>query len=114
MTEVSATIKYLRTSPKKLRAVARVIRKLSPTAALTQLQFMPKRATGPLAESLKSALANATNNLKLNIENLKIKTIEIGEGPRLKRFRAVSRGTAHQYKHRTSHIRIVLEEMEKK
>lgn len=113
MTEVLATIKYLRVSPKKLREVVGVVRGLSPIAALDQLKFLPKRAAQPLAEALKSAIANATNNLKLKIENLRIKTIEIGEGPRLKRWRAVSRGAAHQYKRRTSHIKVILEEMEK-
>lgn len=110
MTEIKAQIKYLRVSPKKLREVVDLVRGLSPTAALDQLKFLPKRAAQPLVEALKSAVANATNNLKLKIENLKIKTIEVGEGPRLKRWRVVSRGTAHQYKRRTSHIKIILEE----
>ncbi len=111
MVEVSATTKYLRGSPDKLREVADVVRGLTPDAALNQLKFLPKRAAGLLADTLNSALANATHNLKLGRENLKIKSIEINEGPRLKRFRAVSRGTAHQYKKRTSHIKVVLEEV---
>lgn len=111
MTEVVAQIKYLRVSPKKLRQVADLVRGLAPAAALAQLKFLPKGAAQPLADSLKSALANAANNLKLKEENLRIKTLEIGEGPRLKRFRPVSRGTAHQYKRRTSHIKIILEEV---
>lgn len=111
MTEATSNIKYLRVSPKKLREVVNVIKGLGPTEALTQLKFLPKMAAQPLEKSLKSALANATNNLKLNPENLKIKSIEIGEGPRLKRFRAVARGAAHPYKRRTSHIKVVLEEV---
>ncbi|MFH0864032.1 MAG: 50S ribosomal protein L22 [Candidatus Gottesmanbacteria bacterium] len=111
MTEVSVTSKYLRTSPKKLRLVANMIKGMKPEEALTQLKFLPKAAAKPLASSLKSVLANATNNLKLSADNLKIKIIEINEGPRLKRWRAVSRGTAHQYKHRTSHIKIILEDV---
>lgn len=112
MREVTAKIKYLRVSPKKLREVVKVIKGLSPSEALNQLKFLPKRAAGPLEESLKSALANAINNLKLNLENLKIKAIEVGEGPRLKRFRPVARGAAHPYKRRTSHIKVVLEEVQ--
>ncbi len=111
MVEISATTKYLRVSPRKLREVADVVRGMNTTKALDQLKFLPKSATKPLMQSLKSALANATHNLKLNGDNLRIKTVEINEGPRLKRFRAVSRGVAHQYKRRTSHLKVVLEEV---
>jgi len=109
--EIIAYSKYIRVSPKKTRLVAKAIAGLSPVVALQQLAFLKKGATKPLAETLKSAIANAENNLKIKKEDLKIKTIEIGEGPRLKRFRAVARGTAHPYKRRTSHIKIVLEEV---
>ena len=111
MTEAKATIKFLRSSPDKLREIARVIRGLSVNVALDQLKFISKRATQPINDALKSAIANANNNLKLKTEDLIIKKIEINEGPRLKRWRAVSRGTAHQYKRRTSHISIILEEV---
>lgn len=113
MVEAKAQIKYLRVSPKKLRELTELIKGLAPQAALDQLKFLPKRAAKPLAAAIESALANAKNNLKLNMGDLKIKTIEIGEGPRLKRFRAISRGMAHPYKRRTSHIKVVLEEVEK-
>ncbi|MBI5465597.1 hypothetical protein HY946_03220, partial [Candidatus Gottesmanbacteria bacterium] len=83
----------------------------SPQATLDQLAFLNKAGAKVLLKTLKSAIANAENNLKIKRENLKIKKIEIGEGPRLKRWRAISRGAAHQYKRRTSNIKVVLEEV---
>lgn len=112
MVKIDNTVKYLLISPQKIREVARVIKGLDLEAALAQLEFFPKRASRPLLTALKSAIANAANNFKLERDKLKIETIEIGEGPRLKRWRAVSRGTAHQYKKRTSHIKIILTEKE--
>lgn len=111
MVEIIAQSKYLRVSPKKLEVVAPLLKGLNPKVALTNLQFLGKRAAQPLAQSIQSALANATHNLKLKEENLRIKTIEIAQGPRLKRWRPVSRGSAHEYKRRTSHIKVVLEEV---
>lgn len=93
--------------------MAKAIAGLSPSLALEQLAFLRKGAARPLAETLKSAMANAESNLKIAKENLKIKRIEVGSGPALKRFRAVSRGTAHQYKRRTAHIKVILEKIEK-
>lgn len=114
MVEVVANIKYQRVSSRKLRLVAKMVKKLNLPQMLATLQFMPKKAAGPILETLKSALANAKNNLKLEEANLKVKMIEIGEGPRFKRWNPVSRGQAHEYKKRTSHIKIVLEEKEQR
>lgn len=112
MTEITAYSKYVRISPKKIRLLAEVIHGLSLTQALEQLPFLRKRGGEQLAKILKQASANAENNLKIAKETLRIKKIEIGKGPSLKRFRAVARGVAHQYKRRTSHIKVVLEEIE--
>lgn len=112
MTEITAYSKYVRISPKKIRLLAEIIHGLSLTQALEQLPFLRKRGGEQLAKILKQALANAENNLKIAKETLRIKKIEIGKGPSLKRFRAVARGVAHQYKRRTSHIKVVLEEIE--
>ncbi len=112
MTEIVALSKYVHLSPKKIRLVADAIVALKPEIALQHLKLMNKSASLPLFLTLKSAIANAENNLKLDKSKLKIKTIEVTGGPFLKRFRAVSRGTAHQYKRRTSHIKIVLEDQE--
>ena len=111
--EVIAEAKFIKTSPRKVRLVVETIRKLSPNGALSHLAILPKRAAIPIAQVLKSALANAKHNLKLAEDNLRIKSIVVNEGPSLKRWRPVSRGRAHPYKRRMSHIKIVLEAKKK-
>ncbi len=106
--EIVSTQKYILMSPRKLRLVANAVRKLSPNEAVTVLPFMEKRAAEPLEKAIKTALANAKVH-GLNGDELVFKEIQIGEGPRLKRGRPVSRGRWHPYKKRMSHIRIVLE-----
>lgn len=108
--EIVAQAKYIKISPRKVRLVADAVKRLSPLVALENLALMPKRASRPIAQVLKSALANATNNGKLPPEALLIKSMIVDGGPALKRWRPVSRGRSHPYKKRMSHIRIVLEE----
>src|SRR3989344_8190898 len=110
--DIIATQKYIITSPKKLREVADVAKKLSPTRALEILPFIGKRASTPLAKVIKSAIANAKVKGQ-NEGDLTFKEIQIGEGPRLKRFRAGAHGRAKPYKKRMSHIRVVLTTAEK-
>lgn len=107
---MKAIQKYIRTSPRKLRLVADAVRPLELPEALLQLKFMDKRAANPLLKVLKQAIANAKNVKGLKAEDLKFKTIDIGEGPTYKRWRAVSRGSAHSIFKRSSHIKIELEE----
>lgn len=107
---MKAIQKLIRTSPRKIRLVADSIRELSPREALDYLKFMPQRAAIPLAKTIKASLANAKSTKGIKEENLKFKTIDIGKGPTYKRWRPVSRGSAHKIMKRTSHIRIELEE----
>src|SRR3989344_8451803 len=105
--EYKATQKFVLSSPKKLREVVALIKKLSPLAAVERLPFAGKRAAKPLEKVVKTAIANAKQK-EVNVETLIFKEIQIGEGPRLKRFRAGARGRAKPYKRRMSHIRVAL------
>ena len=105
--EYQATAKYLRVSPRKARLVADSIRNLTPEQALTALSQFSKSAGSPLSAVIRSAIANAKQKQAI-VDDLKFKQIEVMEGSKMKRFRAVSRGIAHQYKKRTTHVRIVL------
>jgi large subunit ribosomal protein L22 len=42
-------------------------------------------------------------------DTLQIVEISVTPGPRYKRFRPVSRGMAHPYQNKTSHIRVVVD-----
>ncbi|MDP3998814.1 MAG: 50S ribosomal protein L22 [bacterium] len=107
--EISAESKYLRIAPRKVALVAKAVRGLSPQAALSRLQFTTKAAAYPLVKVIKSAIANAQNNAKLTPDSLRIKSLEVLAGSSLKRWHPVSRGRAHPYKRRTTHIRVILE-----
>lgn len=107
---IKAEQKFIRISPRKLRLVADAIKStVSPQRALVYLEYMDKKAAGPLSKVIKQALANATNNLKLPADGLFVKEIQIGQGPIYKRGRPRSRGLSHPIAKRTSHITVVLE-----
>ena len=74
------------------------------------LLYTPKAATEPVAKLLKSAIANAENNLDLNREELVIAEIYANQGPTLKRFRPRAHGRASAIRKRTSHITVVLDQ----
>jgi len=107
--EVKAEAKYIRMSPRKVRLVVRAIKELTAQQAVETLKFVNKRAAKPLSKLIQSAIANAKNNFGLKPETLRFKKIQVGEGPTLKRWRAVSRGRAHPIMKRTSHIKVILE-----
>ena len=111
---IKAKLNYLRIAPRKVRLVADLIRRQKAVDALQQLQFLNKKATLPLIKLLQSAIANAKNDFQVEESNLFISKITVDEGPKLKRWRAVSRGRAAPIQKKTSHITLVLEPMEGK
>ncbi|HUC94866.1 MAG TPA: uL22 family ribosomal protein [Candidatus Saccharimonadales bacterium] len=105
--EFKATQKYLLMSPRKIRLVVAVIKKMKPAEAVDKLPFVQKRAGAELAKVIKSAITSA-KNAGVSETDLIFKEIQIGEGPRLKRGKAASRGMWHPFKRRMSHIRVIL------
>lgn len=112
--EVCARLRYLRIAPRKVRLVADLIRGKKTEEAQTILHFTKKRAGLPLLKLLKSATASALHDFRLEESNLYISKILVDEGPKLKRWRPRARGRAFEIQKKTSHITIVLEEIEKK
>ncbi len=106
--QVRAVAKYVRTSPRKMRLVADLIRGKSAQEAWSLLEFTPKRAAGPMKKCLESAIANAQNNNELAVDSLTVHRVMVDEGPTLKRFTPRARGRASAIKKRTSHITIVV------
>lgn len=105
--EFKSEQKHLLLSPRKIRPVADVIKKMTPVKALDVLPFVKKRASEFLFKVIKSALANAQQK-GADVNSLVFKEIQIGEGPRLKRGQPVSRGRWHPIKKRMSHIKVIL------
>lgn len=107
-----ALLKNYRQSARKVRLVVDSVKGKKVQDALNQLQFMPKRAAGPVKKVIESALANAKDN-SIDTDNLIIKKITVDEGVTLKRWMPKWRGTAHPIRKRTSHITVILGTTEK-
>ncbi len=105
--EFKSEQKYLILSPRKIRPVVEVIKKMTPNKALESLPFIKKRASEFVFKVIKSAVANATQK-GVDSNTLIFKEIQIGEGPRLKRGQPVSRGRWHPIKKRMSHVKVIL------
>lgn len=110
--DIVAFSRSIRISPRKVRLVADGIRDLSLDKALNVLNMTQKRGASVLNAVFKSAIANAVNNSKKDAASLKIKGIEVWDGPAIKRFHPSTRGRVHPYKKRSSHIKIILEAKE--
>jgi large subunit ribosomal protein L22 len=111
--EIQAITRDVRISPRKVRVVADSIRDAkSIDEALAVLSLLKKRGAYSLSKTLKSAVANAINNAKLDKADLLIARIEVTEGQALKRFHPSTRGRIHPYKRRSSHVRVVLQARE--
>ena len=108
--EARAVAKNIRISPQKARLVADLVRGKPVDEALNTLSFMPKKAARIIKKVLESALANADQNMILDVDSLYIKKICVDKGPMFKRWRPRAMGRAYGIKHRLSHITIILDE----
>ena len=108
--DVRATGKFLRISPQKVRLIADAVKGKPVETGLNALKFMPNKAAGLVEKILKSAVANADQNSKLNVDSLVIKNIFVDGGPTLKRFRARARGRGTRILKRSSHITVIVAE----
>ena len=108
--ETKAKAKFIRTSPRKIRLVADLIRGLDSSEALTRLKFTNKAAALILIKLINSAVANAEENYKLKKDNLFIKEIKVDGGPTLDRWMPRAFGRATPIRKRTSHVNLILAE----
>lgn len=107
-----ATARYIRISSRKVKVVIDLIRGKSVNDAEAILLYTPKAAAEPVLKLLRSAIANAENNLDLSRDNLYVAEIYANQGPTLKRYRPRARGSAFHIRKRTSHITVILDEKE--
>ncbi len=103
-----AILRSSRISPQKARLVADQVRGLPVSRALDLLKFSDKKAAHIIYKVLWSATANAENNDGADVDELKVATIMVDEGPVLKRFMARAKGRGTQIIKRTSHITVVV------
>lgn len=109
--EARAKRKYIRSSPRKMRIVADVVRGKNVQDALSTLHFLPQKAARPIELTIQSAVANLfdqNQDERLDEDALVVKIIMVDEAPFLKRFQPVSRGRAHRILKRSSHLTVVV------
>ena len=101
-----AIAKFIRMSPRKLRRVVNEIRGKDAHTAQTILKFMPYAAAKVVEKVLKSAVANAKENEKLNPDELRITKAYVDGSSTLRRWRPMSRGRGYPILKRTSHVTV--------
>jgi len=109
---VSATAKYLRGSTRKTRLVTEAIKGKPVEEAAAILRFMPQAAARNVLLVLKSATANAENNLNRSADELYIADAIANEGPTIKRWRPRAQGRAFPIHKPMTHITVVVADRE--
>ncbi len=110
----TATLRYLRMSPRKVRAAAYGLRNKWVVEADEILANRGRRAAGPLQKLLESASANAVKNHSMVRDNLFISEIFVSGGPMFSRYMPRARGSAYEIQKKTSHVTIILGERDGK
>jgi large subunit ribosomal protein L22 len=100
-------------SAQKLRLVADQVRGLQVEHAVNLLRFSDKKASGIIRKVLESAIANAEHNDGADIDELRVSSIAVDEGPAFKRVRPRARGRANRILKRTAHITVTVSESER-
>lgn len=106
--EGTATSKYIRISPIKVNRVLNQIRGKNYQEARLILEFMQYKSCKVIKKVLESAAANAVSSSQTNKNLLIIQKAFVGQGPRLKRFKARAQGRAFPIRKPTCHITITL------
>ncbi len=107
MQTVRAILKSVRSSPQKTREVVSIMRGMSADMAEAQLRFHPSKGAKLLLTTLRSAIANAEVK-QMRREDLRVVSVCIDEGPRLKRSKGRSKGGRVPIIKRTSHVTVVV------
>lgn len=93
-------------SAQKTRLVADQVRGMQVEKALNLLTFSKKKAAVLVKKVLESAIANAEHNDGADIDELKVSSIFVDEGPTLKRIRPRAKGRADRILKRTCNITV--------
>jgi large subunit ribosomal protein L22 len=105
-----AHLRNFRMAPRKLSVVAALIRGKDVGSALNILRFTPRAAAEPIAKLIKSAVANATDLSKgeVDIDTLYVKHISVDQGPSQRRYMPRAMGRASRINKKSSHVHVVL------
>jgi len=110
--EATATLRYLKASPQKVRLVADLVRGKKVEEALNILKFSTKGMAHEVAKVLASAVANAENNHNLDVDALIVAEASVGKSITMKRFATRARGRSTRIEKPFSRLRVVVREQE--
>lgn len=103
----NASLKTHNQSPRKVRLVTNLVKGKKISAALTALEFLPRRAAEPVAKLIKSAAANAKEQGK-NPDELIVKNIIVESAGMTKKYMPRAFGRAAPIRRRKSRINVTL------
>ena len=105
--EATATLRYMKASPQKVRLVADLIRGKKVDEALSILRFTKRHSARDLEKLLRSAVANAENtDTGVDADELVVSKIYVNEGPREKRIQPAPMGRAYRIQKRKAHVTV--------
>ncbi len=112
--EATAVVRYVRMSPRKVRIVANMIRGKNVDEAIAILKLLPKKSALIIEKLIHSAAANADDlsKGKVDVDSLFVKSIQVDNGPIIKRWMPRAMGRANRIQRRTSNIKVVVTEAE--
>jgi len=106
-----ASARHIMITPRKVRLVSDLVRGKSINEALTILKFSSRKRTAKaISTVLESAVANAEQKGRIDVDNLFVKMLCVDQGPTLKRYTSRAKGQGMRILKKTSHISVVLEE----
>ena len=106
---MKAVLRNYRQSPRKVHLLGKLIEGKPVERAIIELDFLGKRASGPIKKLLQSAVANAKINNSLDRASLVVKSFTVNKGVTLKRMMPRARGSAFPIRKHTSNVTILLE-----
>lgn len=111
MAASKAIARHIRITPRKVRMISDLVRGKSVNDALTILKFSPRKRTAKtIATVVESAVANAEQKGRVDVDNLYIQSLLVDQGPTMKRFTSRAKGQGMRILKKTSHITVILEE----
>jgi len=105
-----ARLFYIFIGPQKLRQVVALVRGKGAQEALHILKFTNKKGARILSKVIRSAISNADQKGKVDVDNLIISHADVGQGMQHYRVRPRARGSAAWIRKKTSHLTVELGE----
>lgn len=105
----TATLRFARISAQKARLVADIVRGKDASDAVRLLAYLPKKSAPLIRKLIESAIANVEHqNQDVDVDSLFVESIEVNQGPGLRRFRPRAQGRATPVVKKTAHITVTI------